>query len=336
MPGIIRGLEGDVAVQKHARDILFFELSVSRRATQAPYPKLRELLPLWQQAKDEEDFPCKEWEKGAVTALIKDIETDDAQEIVTLLIEVSDKNAPNSTYLNHDNRTSRHIKKEEPEGNGFSAHVFISLREEDSNANTYLTLVEAIPAVSIGRIQSVLNTALRHVCRDIDGSPFTYVRPGGGKKIEGYVPHILLAGCPSEQFYKDIEEGRINGLRLVAPTTHESLGQGKYLHMDELSVSVKVSRAIPKGERFDTILTGAKAKVKQYPTARIYIQPEEGGKSFSVDVDVETGAIIGEAYVKSRHLGGFDPLLETSAAEEIVPHFAAKVKALLARERDDG
>ena len=325
-----------MAVQKHARDILFFELSVSRRAIQAPFPKLRELIPLWQQAKDEDDFPCKEWEKGTVTALIKDVEVDIAQEIATLLIEVSDKNAPNSTYLNHDKRTSRHIKKEKPEGNGFSAHIFMSLREEDGKANTYLTLVEAIPAVSIGRIQSVLNTALRHICSDIDGSPFTYIKPGGGRKVEDYVPHIVLAGCPSEQFYKDIEEGRINGLRLVAPTTHESLGQGKYLQMDELSVSVKVSRDIPKGERFDTILTGAKAKVKQYPTARIYIQPEEGGKSFSVDVDVATGAIIGEAYVKTRRLSGFEPLLDTSAAEEIVPHFAAKVKALLVRERDDG
>lgn len=322
-----------MAVQKHARDILFFDLSVSRRATQAPFPKLRELLPLWKRAKEEDGFPCKEWEKGMVTALIKDIDIDDEQDIATLLIEVSDKNAPNSTYLNHDKRTSRHIKKEKPEGNGFSAHVFMSLKEQEGQANTYLTLIEAIPAVSVGRIQSVLNTALRHICSHVDGSPFTYVKPGGGKKEEDYVPHILLAGCPSEQFLQDIEEGRINGLRLVAPTTHESLGQGKYLQMDELSVSVKVSRDIPKGERFETILTGAKAKKAQFPTARIYIQPEEGGKSFHVDVDVETGNIIGEAYVKARRLGGFDPLLETSAAEEIVPHFAAKVKALLVKER---
>ncbi|MDF2603064.1 MAG: hypothetical protein K0R56_426 [Sphingomonas sp.] len=328
--------EGDVAVQKHARDILFFDLSVSRRAPQAPFPTLRELVVLWKKAQEDPDFAPKEFEKGAVTALIKDCEIDEPNEIATLLIEVSDKNAPNTTYLDHAKRTARHIKKEEPEGSGFSAHVVMSLRSRSDQVNTYLTLVEAIPVVSVSRIQATLNKIIRELCEGPKNSPFTYVRPGGTKKLVGYVPHILLAGYPSDRFLQDIEEGTINGLKLVAPTAHESLGAGQYLKMNELAVSVSVSRDIPKGERWETILTGAAAKKSEFPTARIYVQPEAGGKSFHVDVDVETGNIIGQAYVKSRRLSGFDQLLETSAVEQIVPHFMQRMKAVLIKERGDG
>lgn len=322
-----------MAVQKHARDILFFDLSVSRRTAQAPFPKLRELVDLWQKAKDDPEFSAKEYEKGQVTALIKDLDIDEENEIVSILIEVSDKNAPNTTYLDHAKRTSRHIKKEEPEGSGFSAHVFISLRARQDQVNTYMTMIEAIPVVSLSRIQSTLNWVVKTLCGDAKSSPFRYVKPGGAKKEEGYIPHIVLAGYPSDRFLKDIEEGTINGLKLVAPTQHESLGTGKYLKMNELAVSVAVSKDIPKGERFDTILTGARAKKSEFPKARIFIQPETGGKSFHVDIDVETGNIIGQAYVKSRRVGGFDQLLETSAVDKIVPHFADKVKAILIKER---
>lgn len=324
-----------MAIQKHARDILFFDLSVSRRAAQAPYPTLRELLILWKTAQETPNFAPKEFEKGAVTALIKDCDIDEQNEIATLVIEVSDKNAPNVTYLNHSNRTARHIKKTEPEGTGFSAHVVMSLRSRSDQVNTYLTLVEAIPVVSINRIQATLNKIIRDLCNGAQNSPFKYVRPGGGKKKEGYVPHILFAGYPSDRFLQDIEEGRINGLKLVAPTTHESLGTGQYLKMNELAVSVTVSRDIPKGERWETMLTGIAAKKGQFPKARIYVQPEAGGKSFHVDVDAETGNIIGQAYVKSRRLGDFEPLLETSAVEQIVPHLNARMKELLIKERGD-
>lgn len=320
-----------MAVQKHARDVLFFDTFVRRRAAQAPYPPLSDLVPLWVQAAGA-NFPAKEFQKGTITCIVKDHELDAQEEVLTLLLEVSDKNAPNATYLNHANRSARHFAKAAPEGNGHSAHVMISTRQTTGQPNTYLTLIEAIPNVSSARIQSTLNTAIRSICKAQPGL-FTYLGPGGGNKQLEYVPHVQLGGHPSERFRQDIEAGTINGLKLLAPVPNQALGQGGYLTFNGLSADIGVSKAIPQGQKWNTIFAGIHARRVAYPKARIFLQPESGGKSFHVDIDAQTGNIIGEAYVKSRRISPINPLLETSSADAIVPHFAALMKALLIGER---
>lgn len=318
-----------MAITKHARDLLFFDMIVARRTQHAPYPKLSELASLWGKAAADLAAPAKTFEKGTVTCIIKDSHLDDHDNVLTLLIEVSDKNAPDATYLNHESRTGRTFKKAEPEGNGFSAHVLISLDEQKENV--YTAAIEVIPTISAGRIQSVLNWTIRRLCA-ADAELFTFVRPGGSKKAVSYVPHILLAGHPSDAFIKDIENGQINGMRLIKPEEKKTLGQKGYLVIKKYIAEVSVSKDIPKGERWAMLKKGAKMSKDEFPMARILVRPESGGKSFHVDIDSDTGTLIGEAYTKSKRLSGFDAMLDSSSPDEVVQEFRIKATAALKKE----
>lgn len=322
-----------MAIQKHARNLLFYDVVVSRRAKQAPYPPLAELVELWIEASDA-SFPAKTFEKGMVTSIIKKVQVDADTESVTLLLEVSDKNASNVTYLDHSVRSSRHIPKEEPEGNGHGAHVVISLRQETGKPNVYLAIIEQMPTIGAHRIQSTLNSAISELCKAAgkDGR-FTYVKPGGGAKAEPYVPHIVLGGHPSDQFIQDVETGRINGLQLFKPVEKVQLGENPYLHIEQISAKISVSKDIPEGQRWTTLIAGAKMKKDEFPQARIYVTPEADGPSFHIDFDSDTGTVMSEGYIKSRRIGGFDPLLETSSPDGIVGHFEARVKDILIKDR---
>ncbi len=318
-----------MAITKHARDLLFFDMIVARRTHHAPYPKLSELAALWIEAGADTAAPVKTFEKGMVTCIIKDSHLDEHDNVLTLLIEVSDKNAPDTTYLDHDNRTGRTFKKEEPEGAGFAAHVLISLDEQKEN--TYTVVIEVMPTVNASRIQSVLNWTIRRLCA-VDDELFAFVRPGGSKKAVPYVPHILLAGHPSDAFIKDIETGRINGMRLIKSEEKRSLGQKGYLKIKKYVAEVSVSRDIPKGERWGFLKKGAKMVKDEFPMARILVQPESGGKSFHVDIDSDTGTLIGQAYTKSKRLTGFDSMLQSSSPDEVVQEFRIKATAVLKKE----
>jgi hypothetical protein len=232
--------------------------------------------------------------------------------------------------------SGRHIAKEEPEGNGHAAHVVVSLKEEAGQPNSYLTIIEQMPTVSVARIQSTLNSAIRDLCKEAgkDGR-FRYTKPGGGKKEAPYVPHIILGGHPSEQFQADVEEGRINGLQLMKPVEKTPLGQSNYLHIEQYSARISVSKDIPKGARWKTLLGGAQMKKDEFPQARLYIQPERDGPSFHVDFETDTGTVISEAYVKSRRVGGFEQLLENSSPDGIVIHFEKRLKDIVVKERSE-
>lgn len=321
-----------MAYSKTARDVLFFDLTVQRRATQAPFPPLSEIFPLWEKASLDIKFPVKKFLDGSVTAIIKDYANDPVAKTITMLVEVSDRNAPDSTYLDHDTRGSRHNQKKKSEGNGFSAHIFISTEHNKGVPNTYLTFVEAIPNVSIQRIQSTLNSVIRHFCEK-DGKTFTYQRPGGSQKLLPFVPHIALAGVPSDQFIADIERGKIHGMTLVNTVVKQPAAASAFVKFEEASLKVRVSKNIPKGQRWKTLLDTAKSKKVDFPTARIWLQPEEGGKSGHVDVDADTGKIIGEAYVKTKRISAIDPPIENTSPDKIVAQFAAKAAAIMKQER---
>lgn len=298
-----------MVVQKDARNIQFFDLVVSRRATHAPYPALEKLAELWQEAVSDANYKPKTFNGDQVTALITDMKTDLATQTVTLLIDVSDQAAPDHTYRDHVARKARHLKKEISEGNGHAAHMVVSLVAETGKPNSYLAVLESMPTISPYRVRSTLNDIIRTLCGVSVSGRFTYEKPGGIRKPVSFVPHIDLAGHPSDQFLRDIENGSINGLQLIATATQRTLGQDQFLKVDESLLRVKVSRDIPVGQRLATILGAVKGEKDNFPKTRIYIQPEKNGKSFHIDLETESGKIISEAYVKSSRISAISPLL---------------------------
>ncbi len=319
-------------MDKFSRNLKFYDLVVTRRATQAPYPPLIELVDIWKAAIASGVYSGKEYENGSITSVISDVSIDQTTETATLLIELADRNAPNATYRDHNLRKGRHIEKEVSEGNGYSSHIAVSTRPESSRPNTYLCAIEVMPSVSAYRIRSVLNGAIKSACETNPGL-FEFTKPGGTKKKTPFVPHIMLDGHPSEQFLHDIEHGRINGVQLVERSAAGLLGQNPYLESQESILKIKLSQSIPVGQRLVTLISNLGSKSHQYPTTRISLQPESGGNSFQVEIETSTGNLISEAYVKSKKLNfPTQPLLVTSP-DTIVTHLAEAMKDVIGKAR---
>ncbi|RVH33904.1 hypothetical protein [Sinorhizobium meliloti] len=331
-PSARRGLLAAYAVARNARDLLFYDLVVQRRAKQAPYPHLLTLASYWLGACGNQKVPAKKFNNGSITSIIKDAEADASNGVITLLIEMSDRNAPDATYLDHEQRTSRHLAKGEKEGSGASAHVFISSLPQKDFPNSYLALIEAVPSISVQKIQSTLNSIIKHAC-EIDKEAFTYQKPGGVKRDVPYQPHIALGGYPSDQFIHDLEHGKIQGMTLVSPVVKAPLGQSPYLKLESHSLKVRVSKDLPQGQRWQTLFREAHMNKDEFPTARISVQPEKDGRSFSVDLDADTGNIIGESYVKTRRVGNIDPPIANNSPDAIVPQFKRRAVEVLLKER---
>lgn len=321
-----------MAVTKSARNLLYYDLVVTRRAQHAPYPALQLLADLWIKSHADGDVPAKKFQNGEITAILKDVDTDLTNKILTLLIELSDREAPDATYVNHAARTSTHHAKGTDEGSGNSAHVFISLEPNALKPDTYMTLIESIPSVSAQRIQAILNSIVKHYCEE-NPNLFTYQKPGGSKKIVPYQPHIALGGYPSDQFLKDIETGKIHGMTLVSPKVKAPLGQSPYLKLEQLTMKVKVSKDLPKGQRWQTLLGEARLNQAEFPQARIFLQPEKDGKSVSVDVDANSGTVMGDGYVKVVRIDNIVPPMSRSSPDKVAAQLRDRAAAIIVRER---
>ena len=237
-----------MALKAHEREVLHADIIVRRRAEQAPYPSLTTLTGLWIRATTQK-LPPKRFEKGTVTAIIADCAHDSVDDTVTLLISVADPHASDSTYADHSTRSSRTIAKTPTEGNEYSAHIVISLRERVGLPQTYACLIERVPSLSVGRIQSVLNDIISRYCK-ADETLFTYKGAGGQKKPKPYIPGVLLELVPSADFENDIETGVLSYLKLSRPVVASAgTSMGPFLKLQDYSLNVKVSPQLPAGQK---------------------------------------------------------------------------------------
>jgi hypothetical protein len=328
--------EASLALKAHTREVLFCDIIVKRRAQHAPYPPIRRLVDLWKRAADEKLTP-KLYDKGEASCIINEVRIDETKQIATVLLSVADKRASDPTFGNHVKRSSRTIAKGPDEGNEHSAHLVLSLSHRDGYPETYACLVERVPTLSLPRIQSMLNDVVKRYCEG-DPNLFSFsvtsgAKEGGKPKMQAYLPNIILAGNPSAAFQRDIEEGRINGLRLIKSMPKKSLGSGNYLETSDHEVKVTVSKDIPKGQRWSTIFQSVQTQKSDYNRAKIYLAPAGSDSSASFEFDTDTGAIIGEAYVRRQSLSSITPLL-TSATHKIADQLALRMMALLEKERE--
>lgn len=316
---------------RQSRDVFYFDIHVERKAKHATFPTMRRIADLLQEAADDDDFPVKEFENGDLTYIIKEVDKDDDNDTVTILLESADKNAPNTRYLNHATKTKRDFKKQKDEGGGHSAHIVISTTPETSGDNVYLGLVEKVPNFPADRVRSVLNTAIRLLCKEDEH--FLYRMPGGSKRMIPFVPHLDFNGHASYALHTDLEKGSINSITLVEPDTAKPLGQGKYFAGVEKHMKVKMLRKPKSGQVLSAILAAAKSQSKDYSKIRISFKAETNGRSTHVDLDADSGKLISAGYVKTKHFGGIAPPIATSAVDHIVPHFVSLLKHELIEER---
>jgi hypothetical protein len=321
-------------MKQNERVVYFYDLLVKAKAVHAQIPSLNEIYNMWNS--EYVNGGCiLEREKGTVTYRIGEMKLE-ANDTLVLLIRKCDQNAPDAAYSDVKTGGFRIAEKTPSEGGDTALHLIISLKVQSKRPDTYLCLMEGMNGISHRHIQPLLNNIVRKVCKD-DKATFQYDDPAGVKDKEGkirrtsFVPTVELKGHMSESFAKDLESGSVNGIELVKSLKKISVGGNAYLQEAENSLRIAVDKKIPSQGRLQSILDAITQKNKSYSTGRIRFTDKDG-QGHTVNIDLDTGAVEQQLYIKSYREENIRPVMAYSS-ETIVGHFAKRLIAKLILER---
>ncbi len=154
------------------------------------------------------------------TLYIADIQCKD--NLAQILINRSDKNVTDVVFSDVEKKKRRVIKKEDGEGNDYSAHIVWTLERVDGLPDTYLFLLELSPGLGSRKIESFINYLLRKAKKD-NPRDFSIKSPEGNVDSKGRIVKINVSykielhGHISDQFKEELERGRITFLELYTP-----------------------------------------------------------------------------------------------------------------------
>lgn len=321
------------------RDIYFYDLEIRASKEAASPPNIKDIVDLLTQRATNGEATYR-FNFGRETLSIRQIEIDDKNNAAILLIIHTDPNVPNAVYSNPEEGTSRIIEKEPGESGEYGTHAIISLDHVEGRPDSYLTVIEKVPALGRTNIERLLNAILNDqyktnemtfTCDDRTGKQN---RDGTPKRV-AFRPLLRFAGHPSESFINDLEQGVLNGLTLVHAVQETPLGSRPYLIRDNMRLKVRVKKDSVVENLWEDLKQALGLEAKEWEEARIdFTTPE--GLSAKITVDTNTGNVLDEAYVKTVRLKEITPLLDHSS-KEIVSHLVAlMMEQFLAKRQGDG
>ncbi|MEP7239786.1 MAG: hypothetical protein ABI697_02760, partial [Devosia sp.] len=154
------------------RSFYFFDCEVVSGVAGAPLPTMEEIVGIWQSyySKDRAITPIR---KNTAHLVLGDLRIDTSKDIATLLIRLSDLQAPNAVYSDVQRGTYKEHHKSAAEGSDMGAHVLVSTVPEKGSPNVYLAMVEGVPGVTYQEVRRLLNRVLRYQYHD-DPSAFEF------------------------------------------------------------------------------------------------------------------------------------------------------------------
>lgn len=321
-------------MKRNERVVYFYDLHVKSQAKHAKVPSLNELYDVWDDVQSNGGFVLQR-EKGTVTYRIGDMKIEN-NDMLVMLVRKCDQNAPDATYSNVNTGSFRTAPKKPDEGGDTAAHLCISLKVQTGEPDTYLCLMEGVTGLSHRHVQPLLNNIIRKVCKD-DPATFKYAHPSGAKDADGnpvttsFVPLVELKGHMAENFARDIELGKVTGVELVKQAQQTAVGGSAYLKEKESALRIEVDKKIPPKDRLENIVDAIRQKKNTYDTGRIRFTDRDG-KGHTVDIDLNSGSVDQELYIKSYKEENINPALAYSS-EDIVDHFSQRLLAKLGNER---
>ena len=323
-------------LKKTERTIYYYDLVVKTRATHAKIPTIGKIAEVWKAAVDAGTLINKR-EQGNVIYRVGDIEIDTIKGTLCALIRRSDITASDAAYSHMENGTLRHIPKGDDEGGDTAAHLVISLLPESDKTNTYLCLLEGIPAISHRHIQPLLNIAISKACNE-NPNQFQYDDPVGARNRDGspkkhpFTPRIELRGHLSDDAIKDLESGSVNYIELIEATTKSELGGDPYLHEDKHSLKIKVDKAIPSHGRAKRLLNAMLTKKTDFQKGRIVFKDEQN-TTRTIEYDLNTGAPEQQNYIKCHVIDNITPPMAQSCGR-LVSTFVSEIERKIIAERN--
>ena len=317
------------------RRVFYYDLLVGKRADHAHFPTMRELTTVWQRCLANNQCTYVR-DSGNLVYRVRDIRINSADQLVVILIDRADKFAPDAAYSDTVTGELTVFEKSADQAGSSAAHIVISLSQESSRPNVYLTLLENAQGLSHRLVQPVLNSLLREACK-FDRTTFQYEDPAGARTRDGnpkrhtFTPRVELRGHPSTDLNADIERGEIQHLELVKDEAQSQLAGDPYLVESKMSLKVGVDKSIPSDGRVRRLIKAMQSKKTDFSKGRVSFR-DPIGQTRTVDFDLDTGAPEQQRYIKSSVVDDIDPPLAQST-DLILPRLCDPMIDLLKTAR---
>lgn len=319
------------------RQVYIYNLDVETGKKNAILPSLESLIAILERRR-QAGQAHHTISKGSVDLAIGDIRIDPTNQLATILIRYSDKDAAESAYSNISGGTFTAHRKGANEGGETGAHLFLSTAPERTMPNRYTCALEKTPNIDANLISRFVNKII-HDEYDADAQSFTFPNLAGQRTRAGDIaldrclPRIELEGQPSETLERDVEEGRLTGITLSRAIAKTPMGGVPFLLKREASLKVEVDQDSLTGSIWQDVRRALRTESDQYQTANIGIRLPGRKKTVSVKVATATAAPLTELYVKSFDVWNINPAMAQSS-ETIALQLESRVMTLVKDERD--
>lgn len=308
------------------RSFFFFEVEVVSGKAGAPIPSMNALVEIWKRYFDA-GRARQAIRRSAAHLILGDMSQDTANGTTTILVRLSDSQAPNAVYSNVVTDTFTEHVKGAADGNDMGAHVLLSTKQEIGKPNVYFAMVENVPGLAYGEVRRLLNRVLRYQYHD-DISAFTYPDPHGKKKRDGtdlthdHLPRLEFRGRPSSTFIADLQRGKISGISVVKDEQVAPVAGVSYLTKRTSELKFGIDHSNATQNIWDDIKRVFRSQATEYPKGKVSFKLPNQPRGVTVTIDSATGAPLSEMYIQSILLKQIAPLLSNSS-RRIVAHLVA-------------
>ncbi len=222
--------------------------------------------------------------KKTASIRIQEMEIDTDNEIVSMLIQYSDKEISDPVFQDLASGELRPEAKLEGEGIAVSAHIVFSLIPTEPRGNAYDTILEEAPGVSMSRITGFLNTEFKTV------SDFSFTLEGETFKSR---PRIEMAAKISKNFKEDLEAGVFKEIILEQYKVEDFMDEDSIMKTIKKAITLKIedSEMAFKARANPSRLVKSifnQAKLKGFDNVVVKYQTEnKRSKTVNVDTKLE-------------------------------------------------
>ncbi|SOZ97448.1 conserved hypothetical protein [Cupriavidus taiwanensis] len=329
-------------MQKNSeRTVLHFDVKLEASASAGQHGTYRGLTPLplvdvlrhVERLFAKGNLLARESRSRAELCYLADIRVNKAPGYAELLINRSDKNAPDLVLSEPKLKSRRLINKVNEEGSDFSAHIVFKLAEVAPN--TYRVGLEQSPGLPSSKVERFLNLLLRVCSREYRSEmlrphPTQPFDKDGKPRVVGLKHKFIFKGHPSKYLLSDLESGTLDSLELIDQ-------KQKARHWDSNGYIVEESRIIRlkqapkgiKGKVIDAIeAVCAQGKRSKLELLRVRFTSSDGLPR-KLEFDTYDAEVVNdEQYIQKEIISNFPNPLPSSFAT-LEPEVMKRMRSLV-------
>lgn len=309
-------------LKSHERWILYYEQKLKRYPEDAPQMPLSDIVKdIAARVEKKESFQILR--EGTCAIRIQDIEIDNQNQIATILINLSDKNVSDPVFANLTSGELRIEPKLDGEGIALSAHMCISLEEQNGLPDVYFCCIESV----VGLTRSIIEPFLTHEIKE--ATSFSFKNEDG--RVLKCRPIVDMNVYMSKTLQEDLERGSLLGVELYSNEPVKDFDEDTFVKETRSSILVKTKRL--SGEDAFSFIDRMKGYAKSNGFSDIKIRFEEParGRHKSVWTGSDKEDLRDIVYGKDKLIGVKHSLDQCS--EKIHQELATEMKKIVLEAR---